>query len=159
MAVMREDKVFRNGGGFRMDDNVNWVERFHELMADPNSRLSRVFADVNKRLEYLDDPAISEHDKDLQYALDHEWPNPVELEEMYRKDLAIVDFSDPTQPHDQFECHGYDSLDDVRTELEELLSPEAMALRRAEYAKYQDLVAEALSKGFVKGGNCSKLRQ
>ena len=142
-----------------MDDNVNWGERAQEIMADPNSRIRQLFAEVERQFEYLDDPAISEHDKDLQYALDREWPDPVELEELYREGLAILDFSDPTQPHDQFECHGYDSLDDVRIEREELLSPEAIASSRAEYAKYQELVAEALSKGFVKGGNCSNVRR
>lgn len=127
-------------------------------MADPNSDFRKWWDPVHQSMSYLQDPDISEHDKDLQYALDYPLSDPVETEKAFREELAILTSRDPYIGLAQHEYHGYESLEEVKAELEELLSPENLEEARAEYAKHLALVNEALSKGFVKGGNCGNVR-
>lgn len=123
-----------------------------------NGDFKKWWDQVRQVTSYMLDPDISQHDKDMQHALDCPLPDPVKVEKRLREDLAILSSDEPYLGFDQREYRGYDSLEELRAELERRLQPENLEESRARYAMHQALVEEALSKGFVKDGNCNNVR-
>lgn len=96
---------------------------------------------------YVNDPAIPIRIKRLQMALDYEMPAPEEVEADLRAKLARGGVVSVPRG-------GRSRYVDFRDDYEFMLSPEAMASRRASYARHAALAEEARAMGFVKGGNC-----
>lgn len=116
-------------------------EKDGELMTSSNHKRGRKPA----RYPYVDDPAIPLRVKRLQMALDYEPPAPEEVEDALRAKLA---------GGGRLRVPGRSGYVDFRDDWEAMLTPEAMASRRASYARHMALAEEARALGFVKGGNC-----
>ena len=132
---------------------MNEFEAMSEKLNSMGGALWKVIEKERAQNAYLDDPSISERDKQLQWALDHDMEVPADVNARYEERLAYLE----SHPYpEQSEYYGFTSWEEVRERLREALTSEQRALRAAEYERHAGMVNEALSKGFRKGGNCRR---
>jgi len=123
---------------------------------DPNSAMMRMRAEAQKDFEYLNDPSIPEHEKDLQMALDEDIVDPRPEIERRRKMYAYWCQTGDLPGDDMYEVRsvgvGSGSIDEYVELLRDSISEENVKQRLQEYEEHLALRKEAIEKGFVKGG-------
>ena len=125
---------------------------------DAPDDISRRIREEGMRINgYLDDPGISDHDKDLQYVMDHGLEDPDEALRRLREEHGRLR-GGMGRPYGWHEAYGYRSVEDELRALEAEMSDGAAAARKAEYEAYLALKGEARARGFVRHGNCRNAR-
>lgn len=116
-------------------------------------------------LTYLDDRSIPWYDKELQWVLDR--PDTIEDPETAERDIRaeakmlseMITTGVQAINGQWVEFRTDCSLEDMRAMMLKQLSPVNKVLRRIRYGIYRAMVRKALSKGFVRGGNCENVRR
>lgn len=133
-----------------MGETRDYLDAMRRAEGAPDDISRRIKEDVLRINGYLDDPGISDHDKDLQYVMDHDMEDPDEELRQLHEEYGRLNGSMGRPYDDWHESCGYMSVEDELRALEAAMSDEAVAARKAEYEAYLALKGEALAKGLVR---------
>lgn len=119
---------------------------------DPNGVVMQMRERAQRNIDYLNDPSIPEHEKDLQMALDCDMSDPRPVIEHKRKVYEYWCRTGELLDDGWLGSRKFHSVEEYVESLKQAVSEEAVNACLKDYETHLALRKEAIEKGFVKGG-------